>query len=234
MNKKAIFMPTLAIATLFLLIYAFYVFIVKDPTTEYYGLVGSNQIAITNAYKDAENDLFYAEQAVKYSIDKTSEEFSNNGGVNQECNSQWVFDDQKCNPDLENNFNAILKKNLINYGLDLEQSKIENNIIQVKLKDKIYSNNLTNLEFKYKVKQEFKEEIALDFSNLLNIKNNLYSCTIKNKPDTCLNNFITKGSIIYFTIENHKNIFTLSQNPGFKKLEFKFNIDNENPRKRSF
>ena len=45
--------------------------------------------------------------------------------------------------------------------------------------------------------------------------------------------YMEEGSLegsntIYFTIENNKNTFTLSPLPEFKKISFKFGINNEN------
>jgi len=231
MNKKAIFMPTLAIATLFLLTYATYVFIVKDPGINKVYTIGDNQIALSNAYKDSENDLFYNEQAVKYAIMHASEEFSNNGGVKAGCNGEWKFDDKNCNPNLEENFKEILKNKLKTYNLELETFGISNNMVDIKLKDKIYYNNLKNFEFNYTVKQEFEQGSIINFDKLNQLKEELNKCNKKIETIKCTQEKPTlNGNTIFFTIENNKNTYSLAPAPGFKKIEFKFGIDKINRR----
>lgn len=229
MNKKAIFMPTLAIATLFLLTYATYVFIVKDPGINKVYTIGDNQIALSNAYKDSENDLFYNEQSLKYAIMQASKEFSNNGGVKLNCNMKWIFGDQNCNPDLEENFKEILKNNFKKYNLELDNLEINNNILDVKLKDRIYSNKLKNFEFNYTIKHEFKQDSIINFNKLNKIKDELDKCDKAIETNKCTQEKSTlNGNTIFFTIENNKNTYSLAPAPGFKKIEFKFKIDNIN------
>lgn len=229
MNKKAIFMPTLAIATLFLLTYATYVFIVKDPGINKAYTIGDNQIALSNSYKDSENDLFYNEQAVKYAIMQASEEFSNNGGVKLNCNMKWIFEDKNCNPDLEENFKEILKNNLKKYNLELENLEINNNILDVRLKDKIYHNKLKNFEFNYTVKHEFKQDSIINFDKLNKIREELDKCDKTIETTKCTQEKSTlNGNTIFFTIENNKNTYSLTPTPGFKKIEFKFGMDKIN------
>ena len=231
MNKKGIFMPILAIATLFLLTYATYIYIVKDPGINKAYTIGDNQIALSNAYKDSENDLFYNEQAVKYAIMQASEEFSNNGGVNSNCKGRWIFEDQNCNPNLEGNFKEILKDKLKIYNLELENLGINNNILNIKLKDKIYHNNLKNFEFNYTVKQEFKQDSTINFNKLNKIKEELDKCDRTIETIKCTQEKSTlSGNLISFSIENNKNTYSLTPTPGFKKIEFKFKIDNINRR----
>lgn len=237
MNKKAIFMPTLALATIFLLTYAFFVFIVKDNGLNNQSTLGNNQVALTDAYKEAENNLFYNQEVIKYSVDQATEEFSNNGGVKFSCNEKWLFGDVNCDPKLEENFKIILKEKLTNHNLELQDFSINNNIANIKLKDKIYNETLKNFEFKYTVKQEFKQELPIDFDKLNKIKDGLLKCTASNnKISTCTQEKYQKieNNLIYFTIENNKNILSLTPSSGFKKLDFKFEIDNNNPEKNKF
>ena len=226
MNKKGIFMPTLALATMFLLTYAFFVFIVKDPSLSYYLNLGNNQISLTTAFKDAEAQLFYNELAVKYSLYRAQEEFSNNGGVNVICNGRWIFNDEKCNPDLEENFKLILKERLKEYNLELSELKIEDNKIKVKLNNLNYYYNFANFKYKYDVKQEFNYDSAVNFNKLNKIKNELNNCLkTGSKINACANeNNVKIGNIIYFAIENNKNIL-ISSSKEFKKIEVKFNAD---------
>ena len=119
MNKKAaLFMPTLAIATLFLLTYSFYVFIIKDPGTHYYSSIGDNQVSLSNTYSNVEKDLLYTEQVVKYSLNKATEKFLEHGGIKEECIKTWVFNDPTCNPALEENFKMYLQA--FKYGMPPE------------------------------------------------------------------------------------------------------------------
>jgi len=224
MNKRGVFWPTLAIATIFLLTYA----LIRIPNLDYSSRLGNNQIALSNAYKDAENDLFYSEQAIKYSLNNASEEFINNGGVDPSCNRIWKFEDANCNPDLKNNFEKLFEEKLKNYGLDPQDIDINNNMIIIKLKDKSYARDLRNFEFNYIVKQEFKQESLIDFNKILKLRNEWDSCT-RSTAIECPQSLSKSGDIIYFTIENNKNIFSLSTN-GFKKIDFKFGISEKEPR----
>ncbi len=234
MNKKAIFMPTLAIAILFIVTYIVYTLCLGQGHS-YEATLGGNQIALTNTYKEAENDLMYTEQAIKYILSKTTEKFSNEGGVKASCNGQWILEDDNCDPKLEKNFEEVLKGKLKAYNLELQEFNINNNIIMLKLKDKIYNNSLSNFEYSYKVKQEFKQESLIDFARLNKIKNDIDACTKSSSPiglRECVKEKSEKsGDIIYFTIENNKNIFSLSTKE-FKKIDFKFNINENSPRKK--
>ena len=226
MNKKGIFMPTLALATMFLLTYAFFVFIIKDPSLSYYLNLGNNQVTLISTFKDAESQLFYNELAVKYSLYKTQEEFAGNGGVKSGCNTRWILNDESCNPALKENFEVILREKLKEYGLELLELKIEDNKAKIKLNDLTYSTNLANFQYKYSVKQILSYDLAIDFNKLDKIKAELNDCLKKaGKISTCASEKYDKiGNIIYFTIENNKNILS-SASKGFKRLEVKFNVD---------
>ena len=236
MNKKAVFMPVFALIILAVSAYLIYISVNQESTHEI--IIGQNQIALTNAYKQAENDLFYNEQAIKYSLQQVSEEFANNGGVKATCNGRWIFEDTDCNPDLEKNFESLLREKLQNYNLELQEFKIENDKLNIKLKDKVYSSKIKNFEYNYNVKQEFKQELSLNFTKLIKIREELLKCVIdglKNdvKISSCTKeNFNKIQDNIYFTIENNKNVYSLTPAPGFKKLEFKFNINEQTPNKR--
>ena len=234
MNKKAIFIPTLALATLFLLTSAYLILIVNQSDLKDFNRIGDNQIALTNAYKQAENDLFYNEQAIKYALQQASKEFADAGGVKASCDGRWIFEDENCNPDLEKNFESLLKEKLQKYNLELQEFKIENDKVNVKLKDKVYSNKMKNFEYTYTVKQEFNQESFLNFAELINIREELLKCVISDiKISSCTKeNFNKIQDNIYFTIENNKNVYTLTPAPGFKKLELKFNINEQTPNKR--
>ena len=222
-------MPTLAIAILFILTYAFYVFVVKDPELNYEANIGQNVIELVNSYKKSENDLFYNEQAIKYSLIKATEKFANNGGVKEECNKIWILDSMNCNPSLEDNFKEILKQELTNYNLELQEFSINDNVVSVKLPDTTYSSKKRNFEFKYAVKQEFKYGSLIDFEKINALKQGIENCSGDKKVSECLEGGSLEGSnTIYFTIENNKNTFTLSPLPEFKKISFKFGINNEN------
>ena len=222
-------MPTLAIAILFILTYAFYVFVVKDPELNYEANIGQNVIELVNSYKKSENDLFYNEQAIEYSLIKATEKFANNGGVKEECNKIWILDSMNCNPSLEDNFKEILKQELTNYNLELQEFSINDNVVSVKLPDTTYSSKKRNFEFKYAVKQEFKYGSLIDFEKINALKQGIESCSGDKKVNECVEGGSLEGSnTIYFTIENNKNTFTLSPLPEFKKISFKFGINNEN------
>lgn len=222
-------MPTLAIAILFILTYAFYVFVVKDPELNYEANIGQNVIELVDSYKKSENDLFYNEQAIKYSLIKATEKFANNGGVKEECNKVWVLNSINCSPNLEDNFEEILKQELTNYNLELQEFSMNDNIINIELSDNTYSSKKRNFEFRYTVKHEFKYDSLIDFGKINALKNSIESCPVDKRINQCLLEGSLEGSnTIYFTIENNKNTFTLSPLPEFKKINFKFGINNEN------
>ncbi len=229
MNKKAVFMTTFALVVLFVMAYAGYVFIARNPDIDQSLKLGENQIAISNAYKNAENDLFYNSQAVKFSINKASEIFSINGGVDASCNKNWKLGTSKCNPDLEKNFENILKKELKYYDLDLINLSFDQKNIKVILKNKFYETKNKGFEFNYTVEQIFKQETPIDFYRLINLRNEFINCDRTKKSSTCTKeNSILKANLIYFTIENHKSIISLSPVLGFKELKFEFNIGEDN------
>ena len=228
MNKKGIFMSALAISIFIVLVYATYSFIVKGLNQSNEVLIGKNQIALTSAYKNSENDLFYVEKAVKLALYKTIDEFSNNGGVKINCNKVWKFQDKDCNPDLELNFKDLLKNNLNKYDLELNNLKIDNNNLYVKLNDKTYNETLTYFEFNYTVKREFKYDLLINMTKLNLVKDKLERCakTQNNLSNCDINEKSTKtGDIIFFSIENNKKIYSLTPTPGFKNTKFKFGIN---------
>ena len=233
MNKKAaLFMPTLAIATLFLLTYSFYVFIIKDPGTHYYSTIGDNQISLSNTYSNAEKDLLYTEQVIKYSLNKATEKFLEHGGVKEECIRTWVFNDPTCNPNLEENFKEYLTKELLVYNKELQEFEFKGSLIRVRLKDINYHDKLNDFEYNYLVKHEFMLELPLELEKINKVKDDIKKCVEdKVKLEDCetTSDEEKKGNLVYFTIENNKNVFSFTPTPGFRKMSITFTIDDQKP-----
>ncbi|MEK6835842.1 MAG: hypothetical protein AABX55_02355 [Nanoarchaeota archaeon] len=225
MNKKGdIFMPTFAIITLIILSYALFALVIKageDKTT----FIGQSQAELLKTYQKAEQDLFYLENLVKYKTHETINEFSKNGGLKQECNARWKFN-SNCEPDFENNFIELFKNKFENSGYDIKEIKIQDNNLILKF-NLDYSKKFKNFNIDYNLQPEFKQEIALDFTKLNDLKNEIIKCINAQKDLTTCTNEKTSvsGDIIFYTIENNKNILILTDKLEFKKIDFKFEID---------
>ena len=223
MNKKAIFMPTFAIIIFIILVYAFGTLIVK-PNQDKTFYIGTSQIELSNTYQNAELDLLYLQNLIKYTTYITTEEFNKNGGLKKECNVAWRFN-SNCNPDLENNFINLFKAKF-GQNYKIKDVKIENNVLVLTF-DLDYSKKFKNFEIEYKLQPELRQELAIDFNKLNTIKTQIKDC-VENKKD--LNNCVNEKSminddIISFSIENNKNILVLTDKLEFKKLDFKFSIN---------
>ena len=223
MNKKAIFMPTFAIIIFIILVYAFGTLIVK-PNQDKTFYIGNPQIELSNTYQNAESDLFYLKNLIKYTTYIITEEFNKNGGLKKECNSIWKFN-SNCDTDLENNFINLFKAKF-DQNYKIKNAKIENNfLILTFVLD--YSKKFKNFEIEYKLQPELRQELAIDFNKLNTIKTQIKGC-IENKKDlnNCVNEkTIVNNDIISFSIENNKNILVLTDKLEFKKLDFKFSIN---------
>ena len=226
MNKKAIvFMPMFTILVIVALSLSYYNLVIKTVTSQYIQ-IGGNQVDIIKGYEKGEEYAFNAENTVKFASDITIEKFSKIGGVAENCNDLWKFD-SLCHPDLENKFVEIFNNELISYGYEAKDVKIENNFLIVNLKDFTYVKDSKNFKVEYILPVTVKQELNIDIGKLNSIKDEIRKCLEKGKPlNTCTNEKNTiQGDIIQFTIENNKNIMIYTDKIETKKPGFIFKIN---------
>ena len=231
MNKKAIIDVSIAFLVLFVLSYAFYQFATNESGLKLYKKIGDTQTTLTNIYNDAEKSYFFSEQAVKYSLYSTAEKFVKTAGVDESCNGIWKFN-TNCDPDLQKYFLDNYLIQLRNYNIENVSLKLEKDIIYVDFPDKVYSNSNDDLDIEYKTKMNFKQDFPINLDEILNARTKLKECVDTNKDiKMCLSykSEIIKddfgNEIIYFTIENNKNTFIITDKSKQDKINFRFGIN---------
>src|SRR3989344_1610161 len=101
MNKKAIYSPTLAVLTIFLIAYA--IFISTNEEISYKKIAGKNQIKLIDKYQEGEFARLYIKQSARNAINNALYEFGQNGGLlKEECkNGNYFLWNKNCKIDKE-------------------------------------------------------------------------------------------------------------------------------------
>ena len=225
MNKKAIFMPLLSFFVLIILTSSYYELVVKDVEDKS-STIGLNQAELINAYNKGIENEFNAEKAVTYSLNNAINEFSKNGGVNSKCSNLWKFNSD-CEPDLEKNFINVFTNELLKYGYDAKEIKINDNSIIIVLNDFIYKKKLKNFNLEYSLPITIRKELDIDLNKLNSLKDQIKKCLEEGKPlNTCTNEKTeVQENLMVFGIENNKNILIYTEKIETKKPVFVFKIN---------
>lgn len=225
MNKKAIFMPLLSFFVLIILTYSYYELVVKDVEDKS-STIGLNQAELVNAYNKGIENEFNAEKAVSHSLNSAINEFSKNGGGNGKCNNLWKFNSD-CEPDLEKNFINVFTNELLKYGYDAKEIKINDNSITIILNDFTYKKELKNFNLEYSLPIAVRKELDIDLNKLNSLKDQVKKCLEEGKPlNTCTNEKTeVQENLMVFSIENNKNILIYTEKIETKKPVFVFKIN---------
>ncbi|MEK6934419.1 MAG: hypothetical protein AABW46_00935 [Nanoarchaeota archaeon] len=160
MNKKGQIIPIIAILSIFLVSYAFYVLVIlgNAPANWYIG-EHSTKWLVQKEVKLKEIDFYY-EQGFRNAIFRTIEEISDGGGKRD---SLW---DENPYPDVINVFKNTLEKDFRIY-LDKAEFEAEYGIVLPKDFEIIIDNNKIKLNFKDELilKDKALDEDYLDFSD---------------------------------------------------------------------
>lgn len=222
MNKKGIFLAVFAILVFIGFIFGYSMIMANKNTILREFNIGSNEFELINAYYQAEQDLFNLDQKVKYSSFKAIKEFSENGAVDKTCNKRWKFND-KCEPNLKDNFLVIFKEKMKEYNMDVKNVRIENNFIIGDIGKLEYIKNLNRMNFTYKTDGRFNESLKIDFKKLDELKEKIKTCIQDGKKlDSCADGK-KNGDIFEFKADIGK-IFYGSK---FEDITLAFEIDSE-------
>jgi len=230
LNKKAagFFMIIFLVFVIIVVSYGIWIFLGPTAKLDVSKEIGNTQLNILSTYEQAELDLFVLDQVVKYTTYNTINEFSKNGGIDEDCNGIWKFNSD-CEPDLKKDFRKSFNKNLESYGYISKEFELENNFIVGKLNDFSYMENEENLNFTYNVSTDFNQESAINITKLENLQQNIEDC-LRNKEELsiCLKEpFEKEDKTIQFNIESDKKIMVFTDKIEFKNpiFTFKLNLD---------
>lgn len=231
LNKKAagFFMVILLVFVIFVISYGVKVFLVDKNKIDIVKEIGDPQTILMETYQNAELDLFNLDQSVKYATYNAIEKFSNNGGLDENCNGQWKFN-TNCEPNLEEDFLRLFNEKLKGYGYsNVQLVKIEDEVLSGNLDDFIYEEKVENFSFTYTVPTNFSQELAINLPIIEKLKQDLENC-LRNKQDLekCVDeDFEKNGRIIKFNIESDKKIMVFTDKIEFKKPIFRFELNLE-------
>mgnify|MGYP001613485344 CR=1 FL=1 len=227
MNKKAKwgFLHFLLFTVFIIMAYIAYLTFFQDSElNEFRSSIGENEVLLTNLYQDYQEDILKREIITQYSLDLTDKQFLENNAVKESCKGAWKFNSD-CDPDFESYYAELLKNTLNNYNIKFNDIKIKNNQVIINFGNLEYGNNTRIINVTYKNEAVITKK-TLDFEQLNSIKEQLRSCILQNKLDSCFADKKENKNIITFNLNKIKR--TIFINSEVETLYFNFKIDKDN------
>jgi len=180
MNKKAIFIPGVAIATLFLIgiaLTAFYFSEKKDDAL----IVGEIPLNIISTYEKGEKALFYLDVSSRYAASKAySDIYTNNECGEYQEYSLWKYGSKECFPEFSllynKSFNSLLNEYFIsysevifpldNYELSMKDGFLTGKAIRPLV---IQPSTIQERDFTYTIYPDFKIKVSFSLQELEDI-----------------------------------------------------------------
>ncbi len=227
MNKKAKwgFLHFLLFTVFIVMVYIAYLTFFQDSElNEFRSSIGENEILLTNLYQNYQEDMLKKEIITQYSLDQTDKQFLENNAVKESCKGTWKFNSD-CEPDFESYYAELLKNKLKDYNINTNNIEIKNNRVIINFNNLEYKNNTRIINATYKNEAVITRK-TLDFEQLNSIKEQLRSCILQNKLDSCFADKKENKNIIAFNFNKIKR--TVVINNKVETLYFNFKIDKDN------
>ena len=200
MNKKGdIFMPLIAFGFLILLTSAIFTLVVRDDQNYLVKDLGKLQGELIKTNQNMEEVLFYQEKNIDVMLEKTLNQFNEQGGfADKGCNAIWQFN-SNCEPDLEKNFTNLFKENT-----DFKNVRFDEDKFVVVINESVIG-NVKNANYTYTKTVEIKKDFNLTKEKELQTK--IKACLSKDLT-TCVDlkgvSVTNVNGNIIFSMENNK------------------------------